>query len=233
MHALAIAKRRSRRRLREGGAAMFIVAMTIAVLASVGIYALAAASIELRTAGNERQSTQTHYLAEYGILGAAHELFGTKAQLYVGMMIQQPEPLCVSLPGVPTTADPLTKACRRLPDTELSQGWTGTPTTVPYTGAAPYTPGVAPGSFGATPTNGGFFVELTDPTQLSAPARYALDQNFCFLELAATSTGVTKPVFAWQQTADQTAQFGGEGVEMQRARIIVGPVKCLYAAPPK
>ena len=43
---------------------MFVVAMTIAVLASVGIYALAAAANEVRTSGNERQNTQTHYLAE-------------------------------------------------------------------------------------------------------------------------------------------------------------------------
>ena len=49
---------------------LFVVAMVIAVLASVGLYALAAASIEVRASGNERQNTQTHYLAEYGILAA-------------------------------------------------------------------------------------------------------------------------------------------------------------------
>jgi hypothetical protein len=225
-HALTLAKRRSLRRRHEGGAAMFIVAMTIAVLASVGIYALAAASTELRTAGNERQSTQTHYLAEYGVIGASHELIATRAQFYMGLMISQPEPVCVSLPGVPSTADPLSRACRRIPDKEMSAGWTGTTTTVKYTGAAPYTAGAAPGSFGATPTTGGFFVELTDPVELSPPSRYATDLHFCFVQLTATATGITQPVFAWQQTADQTAQYSGEGVEMQRARIVAGPVQC-------
>jgi hypothetical protein len=230
-HALALAKRRSLRRRHEGGAAMFIVAMTIAVLASVGIYALAAASTELRTAGNERQNTQTHYLAEYGVIGASHELVATKAQFYMGLMISQPDPVCLSLPGVPTTADPLSRACRRIADKEMATpGWTGVPSkdipTVKYSGTAPYAVGATPGSFGQTPTTGGFFVELTDPVQLSPPSRYSTDLHFCFVQLTATATGITQPGFAWQQTADQTAMYSGEGVEMQRARIVAGPVQC-------
>ena len=68
MRALALAKRRSALRRRDEGAVMFIVAMTLAVLASVGVYALAAAATEVRTSGNERQGTQTHYLAEFGVI---------------------------------------------------------------------------------------------------------------------------------------------------------------------
>ncbi len=71
---LAGAKRRWSHRQDEAGAAMFIVSMTLTVLASVGIYALAAASNEVRTSGYERQNTQTHYLASYGVLGIAHEI---------------------------------------------------------------------------------------------------------------------------------------------------------------
>ena len=76
MNALALAKRRAALRRREDGAAMFIVAMTLAVLASVGVYALAAAATEVKTSGNERQNTQTHYLSQYGVLGVAHEMTG-------------------------------------------------------------------------------------------------------------------------------------------------------------
>jgi hypothetical protein len=227
MDRLALAHRRSWRRRTQGGAAMFIVAMTIAVLASVGIYALAAASNELRTSGNERQSTQTHYLAEYGVIGATHDLIASKAQFYMGLMLAQPEPVCLSLPGVPLTADPLTRACRRLEDRlDFQPGWTGGTITVPYGAAAPYAAGVAPGSFGATPTTGGFFVELTDPVELSPPSRYATDLHFCFIQLTATASGVTQPVFAWQLGANQASQFSGEGIEMQRARIVAGPVQC-------
>jgi hypothetical protein len=203
---------------------MFLVAMTIAVLASVGIYALSAASLEVRTSGNERQNTQTHYLAEYGVIGALHELTATKAQFYLGLMISNPD-TCLSLPGLPPGTDPLTSACRRLADTELGAQWTGAITNS-YTGQTPLAPGVTPGSFGATPMSGHFFVELTDPVQLSPPARYATDLHFCFIQLTATATGVTKPMFPWQPSADQSAQFSGEGLEMQRARIVAGPVQC-------
>jgi hypothetical protein len=227
MNALALAKRRFGRRRRQGGAVMFLVAMTIAVLASVGIYALAAASNELRTSGNERQNTQTHYLAEYGILGASHDLIATKAQFYMGLMLTNPDPVCLSLPGVPATADPLTRACRRLEDNlDFKQAWTGTSITVKYTGATPYAAGFPPGSFGATPMNGDFFVELTDPVELSPPSRYATDLHFCFIQLTLTANGITQPVFAWQPGADLPSQFSGEGLEMQRARIVAGPVQC-------
>jgi hypothetical protein len=232
MHPLVIAKRRSLRRRHQGGAAMFIVAMTIAVLASVGVYALAAASTELRTAGNERQNTQTHYLSEYGVLGSLHEFVGWKAEMYKNLMVQKPELVCVSLPGVPSTANGLERACRRVPDTELGDlgKWNanGATMTAPYTGNAPYAPGVPPGSFGATPTTGGFFVELTNPHELSPPALYSMDNHICFVQLTVTTTGVTKPTFVWQKGAADltTGQFGGAGYEMQRARIVAGPVTC-------
>ncbi len=84
MNAIHLAKRRAALRRHEGGAVMFIVAMMIAVLGSVGVYALAAAATEVRTSGNERQNTQTHYLAEYGIArgGASRPRSTGVAQTY-------------------------------------------------------------------------------------------------------------------------------------------------------
>jgi hypothetical protein len=226
MHALALAKRRSRRRRREAGAAMFVIAMAIAVLASVGIYALAAASSEVRTAGNERQSTQTHYLATYGVIGATHELTATKAQFYLGLMLTVPDSPCVSLPGVAPTADALVRACRRIPASELGAPWTMPTVTQAYGGSVPLAPGQNPGTFGPTPMNGDFFLELTNPVQLSPPARYATDLHFCFIQFTATSGGITQPVFPAQPGGGAVSQFTGEGTEFQRARIVAGPVSC-------
>lgn len=209
---------------------MFLVAMTIAVLASVGVYALSAASNELRTSGNERQNTQTHYLAEYGIIGTAHQLdLPLMAGVYYGAMTNPStvESVCLSLPGVPATANVLQRACRRLEDNQDFQPyWPGTTITATYAGAAPYTPGVAPGSFGATPMTGDFFVELTEPLPVGSPARFGLNNGLCFIKFTVSATGITRPIFAWQQGADQSSQFGGEGLEMQRARLIGGPTQC-------
>jgi len=65
MAILLLAKARAAHRPQESGAVMFIVTMILTVLASVGIYALAAATNEVTTSGSERQAAQTHYLAEY------------------------------------------------------------------------------------------------------------------------------------------------------------------------
>ena len=67
MASLLHTKARQRRRRSQRGAVVFIVAMTIAVLASLGLYALQSASTEVKTSGYGRQNAQSHYLSEYGI----------------------------------------------------------------------------------------------------------------------------------------------------------------------
>ncbi|HXN31412.1 MAG TPA: hypothetical protein VN894_06095 [Polyangiaceae bacterium] len=210
---------------------MFIVAMTLAVLGSVGIFALAAAATEVRTSGNERQNTQTHYMAEYGIIGASHEITGAAVKWQLGVML---DPLnrdglkpgstgapCLALQNVPATADAMTLACRRMGAAELGAAWAPTPITVPYASTTPLMANVNPGSLGPIPMSGDFFVELTDPWKANTPARYALDLNFCFIELTVTAGGITQPVFT-----NNTAQAAGEGIEVQRARLIAGPIQC-------
>jgi hypothetical protein len=218
MNALVLAKRRVARRRREDGAVMFIVAMTLAVLASVGIYALAAAATEVRTSGNERQNTQTHYLAQYGILGAAREMSGSRALFTVRVMKTSTtqDKLCVSLPGVPAGSPQA--ACIRMGSGDLANNGWG-PTLSTYGSTTAFANGVPPGSFGSMPMNGDFFVELTEPMQLADPARYSTNVNACFAQLTATSIGFTQP-----GSSTPAALFGAEGIETQRARLIAGPL---------
>ncbi len=226
MDTLALAIRRARARRDQRGAAMFIVAMTLTVLASVGAFALAAASSEVKTSGNERQNTQTHYLAEYGIVSAARELTASKAQWYLQAMFAQPDLCPLSLPAVPSTANIMVRACRRIGSAELGSSWIqSTQIVVPYSGLTPFLSNVDPGSFGAAPVTGDFFVELTEPTQANAPARYGLDLHFCFIDLTVTSSGITKPVFTGG-VDPTTSGFAGEGTEVQRARFVAGPIQC-------
>jgi Tfp pilus assembly protein PilX len=225
MNALAHARRRAARRRQQGGAVMFIVAMTLAVLAAVGMFALAAAANEVRTSGNERQNTQTHYLAEFGVLGTAREIAGSRALFTVKSMVSAPDTNCVSLIGVPNTAPKLSIACNRMGSPQLGATWTTPYAVNKYNGdnnSQPYTANVPPGSFGATPMDGDFFVEMTEPMQLSAPPRYSQNSDTCFAQITATSVAFTRPVFPG--VTNLTAQFGGEGVETQRARLVVGPL---------
>jgi hypothetical protein len=232
MNRLALAKRRSRRRHRDAAAVLFIVAMTLAVLASVGMYALAAASNEVKTSGNARQSSQTHYLSQYGILVASEELAGSKAKLYLGPMLQSPDTNCVSLPGVPAfgTAgiDPMVTACRRVGAQEFhdSSGvWLAPPTTA-YLGLTPFATAQVPGSLGPIPLKADFYVEFTSPTAAKSASGYGLNSQVCFLAFTATSVGITQPqaVSGTGATASTSPFFGGEGLEMQRARLVAGPI---------
>jgi hypothetical protein len=177
-------------------------------------------------AGNERQNTQTHYLAEYGILGTAQQVSATIAEKYWKLMQSNPDQ-CISLAAVPSTASPLALQCRRLGGSqEFQQAWAqsgipGLQVTDPYLGSYPYAAGFAPGSFGATPMNGDFFVELSEPSQQQAIG-YS-DQ--CAVTLTVTSYGITQPQYP-TLTNSATGMFGGEGVEVQRARIKAEPVSC-------
>jgi hypothetical protein len=229
--AAAAAKLRAARRVGQGGAAMFVVAMTVAVLASVGMYALAAAGNEVTTSGNERQNTQTHYLAEYGVLAVTHEVSASRAALYLGIMLNSTDRdvLCDSLPNLPATASAQTAACHKMSSAELANNNAATPWAVSpvdsYGGSAPFVTGLNPGSFGAVPMNGDFSVELTDPIHTQAPPRYSQDNSFCILQFTATVTGFTQPLFPLRTSTLQTS-FEGEGSEIQRVRFLAGPVTC-------
>src|SRR5438270_382285 len=78
-------------------------------------FALQASSMEIKTAGYERQSSQTHYLSEYGVLAAMQNMTPATAQLYLGLMTKQPDTGCTSLVGMTyVNANPISKACRRM-----------------------------------------------------------------------------------------------------------------------
>jgi hypothetical protein len=220
-----LAKRRSSRRSRDAGAAMFIVAMMITVLATVGLFALAAASTEVKTAGNERQNTQTHYLAEYGVVAMANISTAANAQGILGIMLAPNPDGCISLPipSMVAATSPFDRACHRFEPAEfvkLGTWASGVPPTVAYAGTTPYQSSIpAPGSLGPVPTTAGFFVETTDPSSLTGPPGYQTGL-LCFLQFTATAAGVTLPTFAGSVAYDDM------GVETQRARIVAGPIPC-------
>lgn len=207
---------RAARRQREEGAVIFIVAMTLAVLASLGLYALASTSNEMKTAGFERQNTQSHYLSEYGVLGAANNVNPTTAQLYLGLMMDpaRRDKSCISLPGITgneTNLPAQLMACRRMGSGELNQAWLSSAQTA-----------VPSGGLGSTSINGDFFIELTDPAQTQPPPGYDMKLGLCFAQFTLTSVGLT-------QAANGTTGlqvYGSEGVEVARAHITAGPIRC-------
>lgn len=223
---LDTAKRNARRRLRSGGAVIFIVAMTLAVLASLGLYALQSASTEVKTSGYIRQNAQSHYLSEYGMLTGVNAMSGTTGQLYLSMMrnTTQMDIDCTSLQGVDlTNASNLTKACYRMGSAQIGSAW-GTAVT-PIVAAQP---GVA-GSLGPYALTGDFYVEVTDPSMGAAMWGIDTQMGLCFQSFSLLAVGITEPdqQMLLQQgiTLTPTALYGSEGIEMSRARVTAGPMR--------
>jgi hypothetical protein len=224
--ALHQAKQRTRRRRHEAGAVMFVVSMMVTVLAAVGMFALVSSATEVRTAGNERQNAQTHFLAQYGILAVAQVTeMGNGPVLRSRMQYSRDQCLALPIPA-PTffnggVVSANAKACTRVKPSELQKigQWnTAVPPVETYAGQTPYLASAAnPGSLGPVPITADFFVELTEEGPGRTPAGYS--GNNTWVTMAATSFGVTVPLLA-----SGTSAFGAEGMEMQRARFNVGPV---------
>jgi hypothetical protein len=207
---------RFRRRARQRGAVLFIVAMTLAVLASLGMYALAQTQNEMKTSGYARQASQTHYLSEYGVLGATQDLGASTAQVYLGLMRQQPDTSCLSLPKPTDPKFAYTQlACRRMGSKEIGKRWVEK-NALPATGAP----------LGHTLLTGDFFVELTDPVQAQPPPGYDLRLGLCFAQFTISAVGMVQPNLDKTDTAKELAYYGNQGLEMARARVTAGPIRC-------
>jgi hypothetical protein len=241
-------RRRARRRAREGGAIMFIVAMTLAVIGAMGMYALQMASTEIKTAGFIRQQVQTQYLAQYGVSASAQALTNN-AQMYATIMTTQPDTGCYSLFSVyqlaaqlsaPTTPQAL--ACHRAGSMELAsqvipQGGALpillNPSGVAFSTSSDLTRGpVGIGTPGATLPTADFFVEVTDANQKQPPPGFATNASspVCFLQITASTVGLT-PTTSNTNAGDTfnttgTPGFLSEGLETARARILFGPITC-------
>ncbi len=219
---------RAARRNAEGGAIMFILAMTLAVLAAVGMYALNGASYEVRTAGFSRQSTQTHYLADYGAMGAAQMVNADTATMVVNIMIASRDEQCRSVPSLTeiplfarSAASPEAGrafACRRVGSKEMANNG----------GSAGGAGGWATTAFTSTPfgpvsqVGADFVVELSDPVQMRPPPGVDLKGGLCYMQMTANSIGLTQPL----TSANAVVQYGNTGTETTRTRMTVGPVRC-------
>lgn len=208
---LASAKRRASKRRTDGGAIMFLIAMVLAVLGSVGIYALAAAAMELKTSGNERQNTQTHFLSQLAMIGAT-DLLTTRGQNYIEWALSPPS-------GTSPTCQSAQNSCW-----VLSYGADFSPSiwpsnAIPTYASNPYSGGT-PGAFGQVPMGGNFYVELSTIEKAPAPTRNQLNTlAYCYVTLS--SYAFTQPSVS---TTPSVTNFMDEAEEGQRARVVVGPV---------
>jgi len=218
---LTSAKLRARRRRSASGAIMFILAVTLAVLASLGLYAMRAASTEVKTSGYLRQSAQSQYLSTYGVLATTQSMGGTLGQMQIASATSATHDTgCISLGSIVNNAGFRSQTCRRVGSDEV-QGmlWNNGPVRA----VEKYQAG-RPGGMGPFPIEGDYFVEITDPARReSAPGNGGL--SMCFVETTLSAYGRTQPdVMALGLANGQ--EIATQNLQLSRARIIAGPMRC-------
>lgn len=205
-------KRRIQRRARERGAVMFIVAMTLTLLGAMGIYALNMATSEVKASGYLRQNTQTHYVSEWAVMGAAEALTLDAQHLQLAISANGTLPgitnmkmNCPSItPAVPATASPAARSCLMFWSSDLLSTSYGSGALFnPLAGAPFIEPYTAASAAAALDTNVGdlglnlspdFFIEFTDLTPIAPPAGVGTGPGQvaqCSYLVTVTGTGVT------------------------------------------
>lgn len=123
--ALKHARSRARRRRESAGAAMFIVAVTLGLLAVMGLYGLSATSADVRAAGHTRETLQAQKTAEHSLNTTAELLTPSKAkEIYEAMYGNGDSNTknCFSTPTYTGAVDRRdAEACKRLSLLEISQ----------------------------------------------------------------------------------------------------------------
>jgi hypothetical protein len=234
----SLAKRRSLRRAKDGGAIIFIVSMTLALLATVGGFALMSSTTEARTAGFERRALQSQYLAEYGLIATTQNMTGEMAESLKAMALNPTYRAqdCANLRAVPILENTdNARACVLLGQQDVTQSWANT-STIAFRSKS----GTVPGALGLSRPNSDdgagralgldFYVQLTEPTSIVVPSGFSLNGaglNWCSIRFTVDSFGITRPdIIASAVDANETQRFAGAGLAVSRGYIISPPRKC-------
>lgn len=215
----SLAVRRARRRRHEAGAAMFIVAITLGLLAAMGVYGLASTAYDVRAAGAGRAAAQGQHAAELAVVMTSQVLRPGNAQAIINRMQQ-------SKSGTPTATE-VCKSAKMIVSGDSDQNRSAvactvlTPDTVAPLALSPSTWPASSGtvsspfsdkSFGDVPDAPKIRIELTNPVDYPAGAGYP--QNFLFTSVRTTIYVEMRPT-----SSSLPADFVSQG----RGRIIVGP----------
>jgi hypothetical protein len=215
-------------RARQRGAAVFVVLLVITLLTTLGVFAVRSSSMSTAASGFDRQMTQTHYISEYGMVGAAAYLDSRGQVLSDKMMdanLMDTTCMGVCRPTPPTVDLP---KCAKLGYADMN-GLVSAATNnqeeliEPVSGPV-YAP-TAVGSLGPSPLEADYDIEVTDWYEAWPPLAGfdATDGKLTHAMVTVTVTGMVRPP---QQTAGQfdTASATAAGVEATRGHIILGPV---------
>jgi hypothetical protein len=218
---------RMNQRARERGAAVFVVLLVITLLTTLGLFAVRSASLSNTASGFNRQMTQTHYVAEYGIIGAAAYL-DTRGQAISDKMLD-PNMMDTTCAGMCRASPPniALPKCAKLGyadmNGQVSSYNAQNELIEPVSGPAYAPTGI--GSLGPAPLEADFNIEITDWYEAwpPVPGFDATEGTLTHAMVTVTVSGMVRPPQATAGVWDTNAATAA-GVEATRAHVIIGPV---------
>jgi|GEM_PF-1678148 len=232
-----LARKRARARRDSAGAAMFIVAVTLALLAAMGIYGLSATAVDVRSAGYLRQSAQAQAAAEHALMLTADSFTpGTSAEIVRAMQSGRTAGGTDIQTTSCKTANPFNitnnaehraaQACLSWSMAEMARISDQVNKWQDGTSGAFFEPSnsntfstFSPQSFGDVPQRPFIRVEVTNPVDIPPPPGTGLNDRYTFTQVTVT-TFVDMKNANDQSTA---ATVPAESVAQGRGRMTVGP----------
>jgi hypothetical protein len=203
---------RARARRRNRGAVMFIVVVTLGLLAAMGVYGLTATSADIKSAGHMREALQAQKAGEHSLMMTAETFNPSTAKALVEAMSGPKRTTdgktAVTTPPLSTYPVPPSYACLRLSMDEMK---IAANSVNQWTAVTPF----ASDSFGAITNTPFVQVEISNPVDIPPPPGSGYDpatQRF---------TQVTATVFVQVKSA---AGAPAESVVAGRGRMTVGPI---------
>lgn len=228
---------RARARRDSAGAAMFIVAITLALLAAMGVYGLSATAVDVRSAGHLRQSAQAQAAAEHALMLTADSFTpGTSAEIIRAMQsgrttsnvdVQATNCKTANPFNITTNAEyRAAQACLAWNASEMARISSGVNRWRDGATGSYFEPSNAntfstfsPQSFGDVPQRPFVRVEITNPVDVPPPPGTGLNDRFTFTQVTVTTFVDMK-----NATDLTTAKaLPAESVVQGRGRITVGP----------
>lgn len=209
--------RRARARRTSDGAVMFIVVVTLGLLAAMGVYGMSSASSDIRAAGHMRDALQGQKAGEHALIMTAETLNPSSAQALVTAMSDENSrtkncKTAAVYSGAGTA--PPAAACLRLSEVEMGKAVDNADPTKGVNKVL--APGFASDSFGGLNTAPYVEVELSNPLDVPPPPGSGYDPN------TTKFTQVTATVFVNVRTAPTAA---AQAVMGGRGRLTVGPIQ--------
>jgi hypothetical protein len=206
---------------------MFIVAVTLGLLAAMGVYGLTATAVDVRSAGHLRESAQAASAAEHALILTAESFTpGTTGEIVKAMQAGRTAAGTDIQATHCTTSNPFNSATN--PEFRAAQAclsWSVAEMTAIAKGVNAWTldsttnSTFTPESFGQVPNWPYMRVEITNPVDIPPPPGTGLNDRFTFTQVTVTTFVDMKNA----TDAATAATVPAESVAQGRGRLTVGP----------